>query len=294
MMRFTTRRGAVAAAGLAFGMLVAGAAPARASDATIVVDPAAATAEPLAVFGTCAAGSETAVVTVRQEGRVLDSDSVDLGQDLGYEVSLDISAASSGEAVADVACMIYGSATPLATDSAAFYAVTGDQLPYEVPVQVTPGRVALGGNLTVSAQCRPGTLHATVLVGNTLADEPFAEVPTTPAADGSLTVHVAIASDPGVRGGPAPVAGGGTAVAFCGDMDAEEGAGPVGVGLARFTITPAAVVQGSAPSGRSGSSGSARELADTGSVAAPMVALAASLVLAGAGAHLLRRRLTTA
>ena len=292
-MRFTSRRGAVAAGGLALGVLVAGATPAHAAGATIVLDEVVATADPLAVFGTCAAGSETAVVTVRQEGRLLGSDSVDVGQDLGYEVSLDISRAASGEAVADVACMAYGSATPVGTDSAAFYAVTGDQMPYEVPVQVAPSRVALGGTLTVSAQCRPGTRDATVLVGNTLADEPFAEVSTTPAADGSLTVQVAIAPDPDIEGGPAPAAGGGTAVAFCGDMDAEEGSGPVGVGLARFTITPAAVLQGSARSGPSGSPGAAQELANTGSVAGPMTAFAAGLVLAGAAAHTLRRRLTT-
>lgn len=291
-MRLTTRRGVVVAGGLALGVMVAAAAPAHAAGATLVVDQVVATADPLVVSGTCAAGSQTAVVTVRQEGDTLASASVDLRADLSYRASLDISKAASGEAVAEVACMAYGTATPLGTDSAAFYAVAGDQMPYEVPVRVTPSRVALGGTITVSAQCRPGTVDATVLVGNTAADEAFAEAPANPAPDGSLTVQVVMAKDPDNRGGLAPVAGGGTVVVFCGDMDAEEGAGPVGIGLARFTITPAAVVQGAAPSGASGSSGSAQELATTGSDAAPMTALAALLVLAGAGAHTLRRRLT--
>lgn len=291
-MRLTTRRGVVVAGGLALGVMVAAAAPAHAAGATLVVDQVIAAADPLVVSGTCAAGSQTAVVTVRQEGDTLASASVDLRADLSYRASLDISKAASGEAVAEVACMAYGTATPLGTDSAAFYAVAGDQMPYEVPVRVTPSRVALGGTITVSAQCRPGTVDATVLVGNTAADEAFAEAPANPAPDGSLTVQVVMAKDPDSRGGLAPVAGGGTVVVFCGDMDAEEGAGPVGIGLARFTITPAAVVQGAAPSGASGSSGSAQELATTGSDAAPMTALAALLVLAGAGAHTLRRRLT--
>ena len=291
-MRSTTRRGALAAGGLALGVLVAGAGPAHAAGATVVVDEVVAAADPLAVSGTCASGSQTAVVTVRQEGGVVASDSVEVGADLAYRASLDISGIASGEAVADVACVAYGAASPLGTGSAAFYAVAGDQMPYEVPVQVTPNRVALGSTTTVSAQCRPGTVDATVLVGNTAAEEAFAEVPTTPAPDGSLTVQVAIAKDPDTRNGPAPVAGGGTAVVFCGDIDAEEGSGPVGLGLARFTITPAAaLVQGSTPSGSSGSSGSAQELASTGSDAGPMTALAAGLVLAGAGAHTLRRRL---
>ncbi|WP_143056224.1 hypothetical protein [Pedococcus cremeus] len=288
----TTRRGVVVAGGLALGVMVAAAAPAHAAGATLVVDQVVAAADPLVVSGTCAAGSQTAVVTVRQEGDTLASASVDLRADLSYRAALDISKAASGEAVAEVACMAYGTATPLGTDSAAFYAVAGDQMPYEVPVRVTPSRVALGGTITVSAQCRPGTVDATVLVGNTAADEAFAEAPANPAPDGSLTVQVVMAKDPDNRGGLAPVAGGGTVVVFCGDMDAEEGAGPVGIGLARFTITPAAVVQGAAPSGASGSSGSAQELATTGSDAAPMTALAAGLVLAGAGAHTLRRRLT--
>jgi LPXTG-motif cell wall-anchored protein len=294
MMRFTTRRGAVAAGGLALVALVAAAAPAHAAGGTIVVDQVVAAAEPLAVSGTCTAGSATAVVTVRQEGGLVASESVDVGPDLSYRVSLDISRIGSGEAVADVTCLAYGAASPLGTDAVAFYAVAGDETPYEVPVEVAPGRVALGGTLTVSAQCRPGTLDATVLVGNTAAEEAFASAPADPAPDGSLTVRVAIAKDADIPGGPAPTAGGGTAVVFCGDIDAREGSGPVGIGLARFTITPAGLVQGSAPSGSTDSPGSAQELANTGSDTAPMLALAASLVLAGAGAHLVRRRLTTA
>lgn len=293
-MRFTTRRGVVTAGGLALGVLVAGAVPAQAAGATIVVDQVVAAAEPLAVSGTCAAGSGTAVVTVRQEGGLVTSESVDVGSDLSYRVSLDISRIGSGEAVADVACLAYRAASPLGTGLVAFYAVAGDETPYEVPVQVSPGRVAWGGTVTVSAQCRPGTLDATVLVGNTAAEEAFAEARTRPAPDGSLTVRVPIVTDPDRHDGLAPVAGGGTAVVFCGDIDAAEGSGLVGIGLARFTITPASVVQGSAPSGSRGASGSPRELANTGPGTAPTTALAAALVLAGSGAHLLRRRLATA
>lgn len=289
-MPFTTRRGALAAGGLALGVLIAGAAPAHAAGATIVVDEIVAAADPLAVSGTCAAGSETAVVTVRQEGALITSESVDVGGDLSYRASLDISTIRSGEAVAHVACLVYGTETPLGTDEVAFYAVSGEEAPYEVPVQVTPRSVALGGTITVSAQCRPDTLDATVLVGNTAAEEPFAEARTSPAPDGSLTVRVAIAKDPDSHDGPIPVAGGGTVVVFCGDIDAAGGSEPVGLGLARFTITPATVVRGAATSG-TGTSGSVRELANTGSDAGPMTALAAGLVLVGAGAHGLRRRL---
>ncbi|SES32405.1 LPXTG-motif cell wall anchor domain-containing protein [Pedococcus cremeus] len=124
----------------------------------------------------------------------------------------------------------------------------------------------------------------------------FSRAEAVPSGDGTVLAELPVrasSQDPNqlftARPGPAYVF---VDCRASGDW-ATGGTTPVGVGVGKFTIT-AAPAAAPVPAVGDRPASATPQLANTGSDAAPMTALAAALVLAGVGAHLLRRRRTTA
>lgn len=281
-MHTTPLRAAAAAGALALAGLFGLAAPAYAAGATIVIpDGEASTQEPTVVSGTCAAGSETAVVLVTQGGATLDEQAFDVRGDASYAGRVDLSAGETGPAHASVECLAYGQDAPTSTGAADFFLFDGDGFPEEFELEVTPGRVALGRTVTVSGTCPEGSTGALVQAGLAEADEPFFDEEVTLGGDGSFSVTVPVR---GTRTGDA------VAFALC-FSDSEED--PTAIGFAEFTIVAAPAV----PPANPGPDDPAPvvngpQLANTGSDAAPLTAIAAALVAGGTGLLRLRRRLS--
>ena len=277
MLSARTRASALATM-LAVGGLFAAASPAHAANATIAVDSEVAfTGASLGVSGTCADKTGTAVIIIEQGGEELVVEEVDVDKDdPTFAVDLDISQLSTDFATASVECLHYTTEEALGDDSVEFLAVEGEEVPV-IDVTVSPRTVAIGGTLTISATCPAGTASAVVMAGNEDADEPFLEEEVTPAGDGTVTVRARVAEGTG----PAPEAGAAGAAVMC--MD-EDGLLPAAYGFAEFRISAAAA----APVARAASA--SPELANTGSDAGPLTAIAVAMIAAGAAAIRLSRR----
>ena len=265
-----------AAAVLTLGGALLAAAPAHAAGATLKLDPSdvAFVDEPLRAFGTCTAGSRTAVVTVTQGDTVVAEEADTLDSDLAYSVSLDLAKGEMGLASVRVECFKYADAAPLGSDEAEIFIVTDLDLA-EVEVSVTPSTVAIGSRFTISGTCPVGTTSALVLAGSGENDEPFLEEEVTPAPDGSVSLTTTLTAGRLVSVGDA-----GAAV-LCGDEDQ-----PLALGFAEFTITKAAAAS-AVPA--SPAAPTRPVLANTGSDNGPLAALGVGLLLLGLGAHRLRQ-----
>jgi hypothetical protein len=300
MLSNRLRAGLAAAATL--GAAFAVAAPATAAGATVTVEPQVALSdEQVRVSGTCAATSKTAVVTITQDGRTLSEDAAPVTAALSYSVMLDLAGAETGPAAASVECFNYPDRAPVGSGAAGFLILADDFADAEeVDVAVSPGRVALGGTFTVTAQCPEGSGYAEVYAGNDESDDPFFAAETVPGRDGTVSVTGRVVAADGVE----PTAGPASVFVFCAEDDALE-AGPTGVGFAEFAIvaTPAApsapavpvaaspspaIPVSATPAAAAAAPASAAPavtaLAHTGSQAQSLAALGGSLLLAGSAA----------
>ncbi|QGN57770.1 hypothetical protein [Nostocoides sp. HKS02] len=279
----TRLRASLAAAALAGGVIVAGATAASAAPGTtITLDPSDAviTSEPLVASGSCASGSRTAVVTVSQNGSVLTQGSANLSGSLTYRVTLDVSQGTTGLASVAVDCFKYPTAAPVGSASTAI-GILEDSLVRPIAVTVSPSKVHLGGQLTVTGACPAGTPSAEVLIGSGNNDQPFYDQIVTPAADGTVTVTTT------VKPGRYVTVGDAGAVVACGTPD-----NPAGFGFADFTLlaalpTPA---RPAAPAAADPAS-AVPTLARTGTNGLPMTGAALGLLAVGGLLQVARRRL---
>ena len=179
-------RGLALATVLVIGGAFAVAVPAHAGPgATIAVESDIAFIdEPLVVSGTCPTGTETAVVTLVQDGEETAFDAVGVAPDRSFEASLDLTDAVAGPGTAHVDCVVYGEAKPLGSASTEIFVIDFDLEFAELEVAVSPRTVAMGGTVTVSATCPEDATHAVVLAGNEEADEAFFTRELTPAPVG--------------------------------------------------------------------------------------------------------------
>lgn len=290
MLNSRTRlRAALAATALAGGSLIAGAAVASAaSTTTITLNPSdvVGTGDPLTASGTCATGSRTAVVTVVQDGTQLTQAAANLSSTLGYSVTLDVSGGTLGPATVTVDCYKYANAAPLGSASAEVGIDDGSGGP-SIPVSISPSRVHIGGQITITATCPAGTPTAEVAAGSGTNTQPFFDQTVTPAADGTLSVTTTVKAGPLVTVGPAG------ALVLCGTPD-----NPAGFGIADLTILAAQPGSAVPPATSHGPAESATPpasavptLAYTGSDALPMTALALGLLAMGGVLLVTRRRL---
>lgn len=287
MPKTLLRAAATAGAGVLAGLVLA-AGPAAAAGATVVIeDGLAFTGEPTPVSGTCAPGSESAVVVASQGGEPLDEQSFDVAADGSYEGVLDLSSGASGPARAEVQCFVYGQEAPTSDGATEFVLIEGTFDLQEIDVRLSASRVAVGGSLTVSADCPEGTPSAQVAAGLEDADEAFYEETATVAADGSVSAVVPVRGE-GVEPGAA------IAVVYCGDVDGEFL--PTAFGFAEFTIVAAPVAPAAPvaePTAQQPRQASAVPvLANTGSENWPLAATGAALLVAGGGMLVARRRLS--
>jgi hypothetical protein len=294
-------RGLALATLLVVGGVVAATAPAHAAPgATIEVESDVAFIdEPLIVGGSCPSGSETAVVTLVQDGEETAFDAVGVAPDLSFEASLDLTDAVAGPGTATVDCIVYGSAKPLASASTDLFVI--DLELEEIEVGLSSRTVALGGTITVSATCPEDATDAVVLALNEEAEDPFFTRELTPGAGGKVSVRVPITKSDSV----APEAGTAIGMVVCGSETevpplADSGIRalsdvmlmPSAFGIEEFTITPAAA-RSAVPSQAStgtGTTAARAELANTGSDGAPLTAIALALIAAGGAAIRLSRR----
>jgi hypothetical protein len=294
-------RGLALATLLVVGGVVAATAPAHAAPgATIEVESDVAFIdEPLIVGGSCPSGSETAVVTLVQDGEETAFDAVGVAPDLSFEASLDLTDAVAGPGTATVDCIVYGSAKPLASASTDLFVI--DLELEEIEVGLSSRTVALGGTITVSATCPEDATDAVVLALNEEAEDPFFTRELTPGAGGKVSVRVPITKSDSV----APEAGTAIGVVVCGSETevpplADSGISALSdvmlmasaLGIEEFTITPAAA-RSAVPSQAStgtGTTAARAELANTGSDSAPLTAIALALIAAGGAAIRLSRR----
>jgi LPXTG-motif cell wall-anchored protein len=280
MPKTLLRAAATAGAAVLAGLVVA-AGPAAAAGATIVIeDGVAFTGEATPVSGTCASGSESAVVSVSQGGKLLDEQGFDVATDGSYEGLLDLSAGTFGPAEAEVHCFVYGQDAPTSDGTAQFMLVDGTFDLQEIDVTLSASRVAVGGSLTVSGACPEGTSAAFVAVGLEDADEPFYEEAADVAANGTVSAVVPIRGD-GVQPGAA------VAVVYCGDVDG--GVPPNAFGFSEFAIVAAPAATPAPQQPRPASA--VPVLANTGSENWPLAATGAGLLVGGAGLLVARRRL---
>jgi hypothetical protein len=291
MLNSPTRlRAVLAATVLAGGAIVGGATVASAATGTtITLNPSdvVGTGDPLTASGTCAPGSRTAVVTVVQDNTVLDQTAANLSSSLGYSVTLDVSQGTLGPATVTVDCYRYPTAAPVGSASADVGIDDGSSP--SVPVSVSPSRVHIGGQITITATCPAGTPTAEVLGVSPSQSQPFFDKTVTPAADGTLTVTTTVA-------GPLVAAGPAGAVVLCGTPN-----NPTGFGFADLTILaalPGSAVPPATPSAPAGPAEAATPpasavptLAYTGSDALPMTAMALGLLAVGGVLLVTRRRL---
>ena len=185
-------------------------------------------------------------------------------------------------------CFAYSDQAPLGTAEVEVILFGPDTADYDVQVSVSPRSVPLGGRITVTATCEPGTQMAVVYLEVQLGGSPvpdgfiFRQATLTPRANGEVAVRLPITADR-AQDFPDPEVGPARALVLCGDPDAQQ---PVreGLGDAPFTIT-AAVARPATPL-----PAAAPELADTGSDPSRLVALAAYLLGAGLACELLGRR----
>lgn len=285
----TRFRALLAASVLVGGVAVAGASAASAAPATtITLNPndVVLAGDPLTATGTCAPGSLSAVVTLTQNGSVLDQISTNLSPSQGYNVNLDTSQGATGPASASVDCFKYAGAAPI--DSAST-TVAIDASPQFTPftVTVTPGKAQIGTQVTVSGMCPAGTTTAEVLMGDATANQPFLDKTVTPAADGTVTLTTTLNAGPLVAPGDAEV------VIACGDPN-----NPTGFGFGSFRILAAAAVTpvaSHAPAPKVPADPKAASavpvLASTGINGVPATATAFSLMAMGLLLQLTRRRL---
>jgi hypothetical protein len=296
-------RGLALATLLVVGGVVAATAPAHAAPgATIEVESDVAFIdEPLIVGGSCPSGSETAVVTLVQDGEETAFDAVGVAPDLSFEASLDLTDAVAGPGTATVDCIVYGSAKPLASASTDLFVIDFDLEFEEIEVGLSSRTVALGGTITVSATCPEDATDAVVLAGNEEAEDPFFTRELTPGAGGKVSVRVPITKSDSV----APEAGTAIGMVVCGSETevpplADSGIRalsdvmlmPSAFGIEEFTITPA-TARSAVPSQAStgtGTTAARAELANTGSDGAPLTAIALALIAAGGAAIRLSRR----
>lgn len=278
-MRSAHFRLSVAAVALSLGGVVLAAGAAQAAPVTtITLEPSdvAFSEDPLEASGACIDGSSTAVVTVSQGNTVVDQTAATLDAQLNYSVTLDLTSGETGQATASVDCFAYADPDPLGSAEEEFFLVTDADFE-EIPVSVSPSRVAIGTSFTITAECEPGTTSAIVLAGSGDNEDAFLEEEVTPAADGTVTLTAVLKAGPLVDRGEAG------AMVVCGTEDE-----PSGFGFADFTIV-AAPAAPAAPAPRPASA--VPTLANTGSDNGPLTAFGAGLVLLGAGAYGARRSL---
>jgi LPXTG-motif cell wall-anchored protein len=293
MPSFRLRLGAAAAVVALGGILFTAGAAQAADGATITVesDPAdegvVFSEDPLMASGTCPVRTDSsATVTVKQGSDVVATDAVDVAADGTWSAELDISDAGDGDATVTVDCFAYADQRPTGSASTDIYVITFDS-PI-IDVTVSPSKVRLGEQLTITGQCPAGTEVAVVAAGTEDADEPFLAETVTPAADGTVR-YTGTVPRTGVEPGKA------AAFVLCGvgSLDVLDGSNtdefPTAFGFAEFTVLPAAVAPGTATPPPASTT---PVLANTGSDNGPMAALAAGLLLLGAAAHVARRRVT--
>lgn len=278
---------AVVSAGL---LLLLPALPARAADATITVPQPGkfSTQEPFPVEGSCPQGSRTASVAVTSDDVDVAQTATDVADDLGFATVLDISNAPTGTGRVSVACFAYSDQAPLGTAEVEVFFFGPDTADYDVEVSASPHTVPLGGILTVSAKCEPGTKMAVVYLESVIEDSPFPndgfifrQASVIPSPNGDVAVSLPISADHELDFTD-PEVGPALALVLCGDPEAEQ---PVreGYGEAQFTITSAAApLPGLAP-----------ELANTGSDPLKLSGLAAVLLVAGLALGLVGMRRPT-
>jgi hypothetical protein len=294
-------RGLALATVLVMGGAFAAAAPAQAAPgATIEVESVAFTDEPLVVSGTCPAGTETAVVTLVQDGEETAFDAVGVAPDQSFEASLDLADAVAGPGTANVDCVVYGSAKPLGSASTDLFVIDFDLELEEIEVALSSRTVALGGSITVSATCPEDATNAVVVAANEEADDPFFARELTLGAGGEVvSVRVPITKSDSV----APEAGKAVGMVVCGSETevpplADSGIRalsdvmvmPSAFGIEEFTITPAAARSAVPSQASTGTTAARAELANTGSDGAPLTAIALALIAAGGAAIRLSRR----
>lgn len=282
------------------------------------------------VSGTCPQGSGTAVVTVKQDNRVVSGTTADV---IGgkWSTNVDLWDAEPGQATATVSCLSYSTEAPLGQATSGSFTIEEPEflLP-EIEVGVTPQRVAVGGSVSVSATCPEGSTLAAVLAGNEDADDAFYMDEVIPGPDGRVSARVPVVGDGEVE----PQPGAALAVVVCGDdsvpledlgmaragtalLGAEEPLTaaaledmlPTAFGVAEFTILPAAVeptlptgpttqpdtvttpARSAVPSATNRApAATADRLAYTGSDPAPLAAIGVVLVALGAAAMRRARR----
>jgi hypothetical protein len=279
----------LAASVLVGGVAVAGASAASAAAATtITLNPSDVVfaGDPLTATGTCAPGSLSAVVTLTQNGSIVDQISTNLSPSQGYNVNLDTSSGNTGLASANVDCFKYAGAAPIDSASATVAIDAGPPFT-PIDVTVTPGKVQIGKQITVNATCPAGTTTAEVLMGSGNNSQAFLDKTVTPAADGTVTLTATITAGPLVQTGDAG------AVVVCGTQ-----ANPSGLGFAPFRILAApavAPVASHAPGPKAPADPPAASavpvLASTGINGMPATATALALVGMGLLLQLTRRRL---
>lgn len=268
------------------------AAPAQAADVSITLPGlVVSAADPFVVSGRCPAGTDSAVVDVEEGALGVGGGVVDVASNGSWRIAIDITEGGTSQASVFAGCYEYGNGMPLAASYRPFHIVAPGRTAVDVPVTVSPSRVPLGGTLHVTATCQPGATEA--WIGATRGDGhvPFSHAKAVPDSDGTVTAELPVT----VHGDDWRVyatsqTGPGIVFVHC---DTSTRTRVAGIGLARFTIT-AAPAAAPVPGAGDRPASATPQLANTGSDAASMTALAASLVLAGAGAHLLRRRLVRA
>ncbi|WP_157606366.1 hypothetical protein [Phycicoccus sp. Soil802] len=275
------------------GLVLVPALPARAADATITVPQPGkfSTQDPFPVEGTCPEGSRTATVAVTSDDVEVAQTATDVADDLGFATVLDISKALTGTGRVTLACFAYSDQAPLGTAEVEVLLFGPDTADYEVQVSVSPRSVPLGGVVTVSATCDPGTEMSVVYLQVQFeASFPgdgfiFRQATVRPRPNGDVTVRLPISADH-ARGFTDPEVGPALVVLVCGDPEAQQ---PVrdGYGETEFTITAAAAPRPAL------SPTQGPELANTGSAPSGLVGLALLLLGTGLACELLGRRRPT-
>jgi hypothetical protein len=223
------------------------------------------------------------VVTLTQDGSIVDQISTNLSPSQGYNVNLDTSQGATGLAAASVDCFKYSGAAPIDSASATVAIDAGPPFT-PIDVTVTPGKVQIGKQVTVSGTCPTGTTTAEVLMGSGHNNQAFLDKTVTPAADGTVTLTATITAGPLVQTGDAG------AVIVCGTQ-----ANPSGIGFAPFRILAADVVPAVKPAPKAPAHPAAASavpaLANTGIDGMPATATALGLLTVGLLLQLTRRRL---
>lgn len=275
-------RTTAAAAAIALGGVLLSAGAAQAVDTTITVqseDGVVFADEPLEASGTCTDGSTSAVVSVEVDGDVVAEDSVDVGTDGAWDVSLDVSD-TEGDATVSVDCFVYADGDPVGSASEDVFILALPDISI-IDVTVSPSKVRIGAKLTISGTCPAGTEIASVAAGNEDADEPFVVDTVVPAADGRVTYTTTVPRTADTGKAVALLACGiEDLMAALTDPDSEEF--PTAFGVGNFTVLAAAAaapVPAAAPT-----------LPNTGADNLPLAGLGLALVLVGGGAYLVRRQ----